>query len=310
MRKFLVPAVLVIALLVYLSIFTVTEGSRAIMLRFGKVQRDSDNKTVVYQPGLHFKLPLIDTPKVLDARLQTLDGQADRFVTVEKKDLLVDSYVKWKIVDFGKFFTSTGGGDYTRAANLLRRKVNDRLRSEIGARTIKDIVSGTRGEVMLDTRNALNNSADSTSDLGIKVVDVRIKQINLPDEVSASIYQRMRAERDAVAREHRSQGREQAAFIQADADRKVTVILANANKTAQELRGEGDATAAKIYADSFGKAPEFYNFIKSLKIYADSFKDQGNLLILKPNSEFFRFMQPPTAKPATSIDSVATKPAN
>ncbi|MDA3978351.1 protease modulator HflC [Gallibacterium sp. AGMB14963] len=296
MRKFLVPIIVVIAIILYTSIIVVPEGARGIMLRFGKVQRDADNKVVVYNPGLHFKIPVIDGIKILNARIQTLDGQADRFVTVEKKDLLVDSYVKWRIVDFGKFFTSTGGGDYLRADSLLRRKVNDRLRSEIGSRTIKDIVSGTRGELMLDARKALNTGTDSTSELGIEVIDVRIKQINLPEEVSSSIYQRMRAERDAVAREHRSQGQEKAAFIQADVDRKVTVILANANKKAQELRGEGDAVAAKIYADGFGQAPEFYNFIRSLKAYEKSFAQSDNLLIVKPDSEFFKFMQRPAGQ--------------
>ncbi len=293
MRKFVIPILAVIAVIVYASIIVVPEGTRGIMLRFSKVQRDADNKVVVYSPGLHFKIPFIDGIKILNARIQTLDGQADRFVTVEKKDLLVDSYVKWRIADFGKFYTSTGGGDYLRADSLLRRKVNDRLRSEIGSRTIKDIVSGTRGELMLDAKKALNTGAESTSELGIEVVDVRIKQINLPVEVSSSIYQRMRAERDAVAREHRSQGREKAAFIQADVDRKVTVILANANKTAQELRGEGDAVAAKVYADSFGQAPEFYNFIRSLKAYEKSFAQSDNMMILKPDSEFFQFMQRP-----------------
>ena len=264
MRKFLLPVIFVLIAVLYSSIVVVSEGTRGIMLRFGKVQRDADNKVAIYTPGLHFKIPFIDNLKALDARIQTLDGQADRFVTVEKKDLLVDSYVKWRINDFGRFFTTTGGGDYAQAANLLRRK------------------------------NALNSGQDSTAELGIEVLDVRIKQLNLPDEVSSSIYQRMRAERDAVAREHRSQGKEKAAFIQADVDRKVTLIIANAEKTAQELRGEGDATAAKIFADAFGKEPEFYSFIRSLKAYESSFSNSDNLLILKPDSDFFRFMQSPS----------------
>ncbi|MDG2942691.1 protease modulator HflC [Exercitatus varius] len=293
MRRFLTPLVILLALVIYSSLIVVQEGSRGIMLRFGKVQRDSDNKVVVYEPGLHFKLPFIDSLKLLDARIQTLDGQADRFVTVEKKDLLVDSYVKWRISDFGRFYTATGGGDYTQASNLLKRKVNDRLRSETGSRTIKDIVSGTRGELMEGAKKALNSGQDSTAELGIEVIDVRIKQINMPDEVSSSIYQRMRAERDAVAREHRSQGKEKAAFIQADVDRKVTLITANANKKAQELRGEGDATAAKLYADAFGSEPEFYSFVRSLKAYENSFAGSDNMMILKPDSEFFRFMQAP-----------------
>ena len=293
MRKFLLPIIVVIAAVLYSSVVVVTEGTRGIMLRFNKVQRDAENKVVVYEPGLHFKLPLIDSIKVLDARIRTLDGSATRFVTVEKKDLLVDSYVKWKISDFGRFYTATGGGDYNQASSLLSRKVNDRLRSEIGTRTIKDIVSGTRGELMAGAKKALNSGQDSTSELGIEVVDVRVKQINLPDEVSSSIYQRMRAERDAVAREHRSQGKEKAAFIQADVDRKVTLILANANKTAQELRGNGDAAAAKLYSQAFAQEPQFYSFIRSLKAYESSFEGSGNMMILKPASDFFRFMQAP-----------------
>ncbi|AWW55945.1 protease modulator HflC [Pasteurella multocida] len=294
MRKFLTPVIVVIAAILYSSIVIVSEGTRGIMLRFSKVHRDADNKVVVYNPGLHFKIPFIDSIKILDARIRTLDGQADRFVTVEKKDLLVDSYVKWRISDFGRFYTATGGGDYAQAPNLLRRKVNDRLRSETGSRTIKDIVSGTRGELMEGARKALNTGPDSTAELGIEVVDVRVKQINLPDEVSSSIYQRMRAERDAVAREHRSQGREKAAFIQADVDRKVTLILANANRTAQELRGSGDATAAKVFSDAFSQEPQFYSFLRSLKAYESSFANSDNMMILKPDSDFFRFMQAPT----------------
>ena len=293
MRKFLLPIIVVIAAVLYSSVVVVTEGSRGIMLRFNKVQRDAGNKVVVYEPGLHFKLPLIDSIKVLDARIRTLDGSATRFVTVEKKDLLVDSYVKWRISDFGRFYTATGGGDYNQASSLLSRKVNDRLRSEIGTRTIKDIVSGTRGELMAGAKRALNSGQDSTSELGIEVVDVRVKQINLPDEVSSSIYQRMRAERDAVAREHRSQGKEKAAFIQADVDRKVTLILANANKTAQELRGNGDAAAAKLYSQAFAQEPQFYSFIRSLKAYESSFEGSDNMMILKSDSDFFRFMQAP-----------------
>lgn len=293
MNKFFTSVVALIAVVLYSSIVVVKEGSRGIMLRFEKAMRDSDNKVVIYTPGLHFKVPFIDNLKVLNARIITLDGQADRFVTVEKKDLLVDSYVKWRISDFSRFYTATNNGDYAQASNLLRRKVNDRLRSEIGSRTIKDIVSGTRGELMAGAKKALNTGPDGAAELGIEVIDVRIKQINLPNEVSTSIYQRMRAERDAVAREHRSQGKEKATFIQADVDRKVTVILANANKTAQELRGTGDAMAAKIYSDAFAQEPEFFSFIRSLKAYENSFASGENMMILKPDSEFFRFMQAP-----------------
>lgn len=179
----------------------------------------------------------------------------------------------------------------------MKRKISDRLRSEIGSRTIKDIVSGSRGELMDDARTALNTGADSTADLGIEVVDVRVKQINLPAEVSNSIYQRMRAERTAVAREHRSQGREQAEIIRADVDRRVTVMQAEAESKSRTLRGQGDATAAKIYADAYSKDPEFYSFIRSLKAYENSFRGKQDLLVIKPGSDFFQYMQSPQPQP-------------
>ncbi len=292
MRK-LLPVLAVLAFVLFQAVVVIEEGQRGIFLRFNKVHRDADNKVIVYTPGIHFKVPFIDQLKTLDARIQTLDGQEDRFVTVEKKDLLVDSYVKWRISDFGQFYTATGG-DYQKAADLLRRKVNDRLRSEIGSRTIKDIVSGSRGELMAGAQKALNAGEDGAEKLGIEVVDVRVKQINLPNEVSSSIYQRMQAERAAVAREHRSQGEEKAEFIRADVDRKVVLILANANKTAEELKGAGDAQAAKIYADAFSQEPDFYRFIRSLQAYERSFAEgQNNMMLLKPDSEFFRFMKAP-----------------
>lgn len=294
MRRLFLPIIAVLAFIIYQSVIVVSEGQRGIMMRFNKVKRDGENKVVVYQPGLHFKVPVIDQLKTLDARIQTLDGKEDRFVTVEKKDLLVDSYVKWRISDFGKFYTATGGGDYQKASDLLRRKVNDRLRSEIGSRTIKDIVSGSRGELMAGAQKAVNDGEDGAEKLGIEVVDVRVKQINLPNEVSSSIYQRMRAERAAVAREHRSQGEEKAEIIRAEVDKKVVLIEANANKTAQTLKGEGDAQAAKIYSAAFSQEPEFYSFIRSLKAYEESFAEGGNnLMLIKPDSEFFRFMKAP-----------------
>lgn len=294
MRKLLSPLLAVLLFVAYQTIIVVQEGQRGIMLRFNKVHRDVENKVVVYEPGLHFKLPIIDQLKTLDARIQTLDGQEDRFVTVEKKDLLVDSYVKWRISDFGQFYTSTGG-DFQKASDLLRRKVNDRLRSEIGSRTIKDIVSGSRGELMAGAQKALNDGDDGAERLGIEVVDVRVKQINLPNEVSSSIYQRMQAERAAVAREHRSQGEEKAEIIRAETDKKVILILANANKSAEELKGQGDAEAAQIYTQAYQQAPEFYSFLRSLKAYEESFAEgKNNMMLLKPDSEFFRFMKAPT----------------
>ncbi|MGL4250170.1 MAG: protease modulator HflC [Aeromonas sp.] len=289
MKKLAIGAIAVAAMVCFSSVFIVDEGQKGIVVQFGKVKRMDSGETRLYGPGLHFKVPLIDHVRKMDARIQTIDSQADRFVTSEKKDLIIDSYVKWKIEDFSKYFLATGGGNKQQAEDLLKRKINNGLRSEIGNRTIKYIVSGERSTVMED---ALMKMARS-SELGIKVVDVRIKQINLPVEVSNSIYQRMRAERTAVAREHRSQGREQAEILRADIDRKVTVMLADAESNARQLRGEGDAEAAKIYADSYKKDPEFFSFVRSMEAYRKSFSGGGELMVLKPDSEFFRYLKSP-----------------
>lgn len=289
MKKLAIGVIAVAAMVCFSSIFIIEEGQKGIVVQFGKVKRVDSGEPRLYEPGLHFKVPLIDQVRKMDARIQTLEGQADRFVTSEKKDLIIDSYVKWKIEDFSKYYLATGGGNKIQAEDLLKRKINNGLRSEIGNRTIKDIVSGERSVVMED---ALMKMARS-SELGIKVVDVRIKQINLPVEVSNSIYQRMRAERTAVAREHRSQGREQAEILRADIDRKVTVMIADAESNARQLRGEGDAEAARIYADSYKKDPEFFSFVRSMEAYRKSFAGGNDLMVLKPDSEFFRYLKSP-----------------
>lgn len=274
------------------SLMVVDEGERAIVSRFGVIIK-VDGQTKVYSPGLHLKVPFLDKVKFLDARIQTLDGQADRFVTSEKKDLMVDSYVKWKIADFERYYLSTNGGQKATAESLLQRKINNDLRTEFGRRTIKQIVSGERDEMQSE---ALKNAKDSAADLGIKVVDVRVKQINLPANVSSSIYQRMRAERQAVAKEHRAQGREQAEIIRAKTDASVTVQIAEAKRKALTTRGEGDALAAKIYADSYTKAPDLYSFMRSLDAYKASFANGSNMMVLDPDNEFFKFMKSPTGK--------------
>ena len=289
MKKLAIGAIAVAAMVCFSSVFIVDEGQKGIVVQFGKVKRVDSGEPRLYEPGLHFKVPLIDQVRKMDARIQTIDSQADRFVTSEKKDLIIDSYVKWKIEDFSKYYLATGGGNKIQAEDLLKRKINNGLRSEIGNRTIKDIVSGERSTVMED---ALKKMARS-SELGIKVVDVRIKQINLPVEVSNSIYQRMRAERTAVAREHRSQGREKAEILRADIDRKVTVMIADAESNARQLRGEGDAEAAKIYADSYKKDPEFFSFVRSMEAYRKSFAGGNDLMVLEPDSEFFRYLKSP-----------------
>ena len=289
MKNLIAIIVVVLVALGLSSIYVVKEGERAILIQFGKVERNAETgEAMVFEPGLHFKIPFIETVKRLDARLQTLDGDPDRFVTSEKKDLIVDTYVMWRINDFSTFYLSTNGGNILQAEALLTRRINSGLRSEFGSRTISDIVSGERDELM---REALIKGAQSASDLGVEVIDVRVMQINLPNEVSQSIYQRMRAERQAVATEHRSEGREQAEFIRADVDARVTVMLADAQRQSRELRGEGDAQAAKIYADAYSQDAEFFSFIRSMEAYTESFSSGSDVLVLDGKSDFFKYLQ-------------------
>ncbi len=292
MKNILIAVVVLVIILGFGSLFVVPEGSKAIVIQFGKVQRDSQEQTVVFSPGLHFKLPFIDRVVQLDARIQTLDDPADRFVTSEKKDLIVDSYVKWRIKDFATYYLSTGGNKL-QAEALLKQKVNNGLRSEFGTRTISQIVSGERSELMDE---AMEQASTSSDELGIEIIDVRVKQINLPSEVSNSIFQRMRAEREAVAREHRSEGREQAEVIKANIDAKVTVMLADAERNLRKLKGEGDAQAAKIYADTYSQSPEFYSFLRSMDAYKASFASKGDVLIVEPDSDFFKYMKDTSGK--------------
>lgn len=316
-KRYLIFSFLILIMLLYASLFIVQEGQRGIVLRFGKVLRDNNNKPLIYHPGLHMNIPLIETVKNLDARIQTMENQADRFVTMEKKDLIVDSYIKWRISDFSRYYLATDGGDVSQAEILMKRKFSDRLRSELGRMDVKGIVTDSRNHLMIDLRAALNqgtsgdtNLQDITADtaltsvvdrtavnqnsmktLGIEVVDVRIKQINLPTEVSDAIYQRMRAEREAVARRHRSQGQEEAEKLRAAADYEVTYTLAEAKRQALIIRGEADAQTAKLYADTFNKDPSFYAFIRSLRAYEKSFTSKNDVMLLTSDSDFFRFMK-------------------
>ncbi|RUO41865.1 protease modulator HflC [Pseudidiomarina aestuarii] len=288
MKNLIGVLVIVAVILGFSSLFVVKEGDRAIVVQFGKVQRDADTGLpIVFEPGLHFKLPFIEQVKTLDARFKTLDGNPDRFVTSEKKDLIVDTYVKWRISDFANYYLSTNGGNQVQAEALLTRRINSGLRAEFGSRTIKEIVSGERDNLM---REALIRGADSAQELGIEVIDVRVMQINLPTEVSQSIFQRMRAERQAVATEHRSEGREQAEFIRADVDARVTVMLADAQREAREIRGQGDAEAAGIYASTYSKDREFFAFIRSMQAYQTAFNG-NDVLVLEPDSDFFKYLK-------------------
>lgn len=294
MKNLVIAVVVIFGMLLSGSLFVVSEGEKAIVIQFGKVQRDdATGDTRVFEPGLHFKLPFIDTVRRLDARIQTLDDAPDRFVTSEKKDLIVDSYVKWRINDFAKYYLATQGGNKLQAEALLKQKVNNGLRSEFGTRTIAQIVSGERSALM---NQAMEQASESSNELGIEIVDVRVKQINLPDEVSSAIFQRMRAERAAVAREHRSEGQEQAEVIRADIDAKVTVMVADAERNARQVRGEGDALAAQIYANAYSKNPEFYSFLRSMDAYRKSFNGNSDIMVLEPDSDFFKYLNTSKAK--------------
>ncbi len=276
-------------LLLLSSVFIVEEGQRSILFQFSKVQRTTDGSVQVFEPGLHFKLPLVEKVRHLDAKVQTLENPGDRFVTSEKKDLLVDSYVKWRISDFGKYYLATQG-QLERAETLLRQYINNGLRTEFGSRTIVQIVSGERSALM---KNAMEQAAKGAEELGIEVLDVRVKKINLPDSISSNIYQRMRAERIAVAKEHRARGMEEAEKKRSDIDAKVSIMLADAQRNSRSLRGEGDAEAAKIYAGAYGKNADFFTFLRSMEAYRNSFTNKSDVIIVQPDNEFFRLMQGP-----------------
>ena len=290
MRKLMIPTLIVVIAIFLMSLFVIPEGERGIVTRFGRLIKDNNEITRIYEPGLHFKMPMFDRVNVLDARIQTMDDQSDRFVTSEKKDVIIDSYVKWKIKDFGQFYLATGGGNILTAESLLQRRVSDGLRAEIGSKTVKEIVSEKREQVMA---TVLLDSQEGTGDLGIEVIDLRIKKINLPEEISESIYRRMRAEREAVARKLRSQGREKAEVIRAQSELEVATIIAEADKTAQITRGDADAKVAKLYADTFNKEPEFFSFIRSLRAYEKSFNSKNDILVLDPKTDFFKYMNDP-----------------
>ncbi len=280
--KMLAPIGLILtALVVYAATFTVNQWEVAIKLRLGEIV-DSE-----YTPGLHFMVPVLNNIKKFDGRIQTLDSRPERFLTVEKKDVIVDSFAKWRITNPGQFFRSTGG-DSGRTARLLSERVNTALRDEFGKRTIQEVVSDDRLELMQILTKKVDTDA---AELGIEVVDVRVKKIDLPPEVSESVYQRMRAERERVARDLRAKGAEAAERIRADADRQRTVILADAYKESEQLRGEGDAKATEIYAGAFTRNRDFFSFHRSLNAYRNTFGQGGDIMVLQPESEFFRYFK-------------------
>jgi len=285
-RAFSLVTLLLILLLAFSSLYTVNEGQKGLLLRLGKIVNDSaTGKAAVKNPGLHWKFPFINQARLFDVRLQTMDIKSSRIVTREKKDVLVDYYVKWRIEDLPLYFTRTGGNEF-RAETLLEQKLNDSLRAEFGKRDISEVVSGERSDIM---SLLLSQAKKGGTNLGIEVVDVRIKRIDLPTEVSAAVYERMRAERERIANEHRAEGKAVAEAIRAKADANVTVTLAKARGESSEIRGNGNAKAAKIYADAYSKDVEFYAFIRSLSAYKDSFSSKKDMLVLQPGSQFFNY---------------------
>lgn len=285
-----IGAAVIAALLVLLglnSMFVVTEGQNALLLQFGRILRTD------YQPGLHFKLPLVQQVMRFDNRILSLDAPPERYFTSEKKSVNVDFYVKWRIVDNAMYYRATGG-DQLQAEQRLTPVIKDALRFEFNARTLQELISGGRKDITERVRQQTDVSA--RKNLGIAVVDVRIKRIDLPDEVSESVYKRMRAERLQLANELRYTGQEAAAKIQADADRQAQVLKADANRDAAKVRGDGDAQAAAIYAQAYSQNPEFFAFYRSMAAYRKSFEDGKGVLVLKPDSEFLRYFSDPSPK--------------
>lgn len=270
-------------ILVTASLYTVDERERTLITKFGQVVRYDD------QPGLHFKIPLIHNVRYFDARILTMDADPQPFLTKEKKSVIVDSFVKWRITDVLKFYVTLGGNEQT-ARTALSQLVNSGLRDEFGKRTVHDVISGDRRKIM----EILSELADKEArQFGIQVVDVRIQRVDLPTEVSQSVYRRMEAERGRIAKELRAQGAEAAEKIRANADRQREILMAEAYRAAEQNRGEGDARATAIYAKAYGQSPEFYAFYRSLNAYKASFKGKGDTMVIDPSSDFFKYMKRP-----------------
>ena len=283
MRSLLAIVIAAVILLAINCVYIVNEGQTAILLQFGRIVESG------VKPGLHYKLPLVQQAVRFDARLQTLDAAAERYLTSEKKDVNVDFVVKWKISDSSKFYTAVAG-EQERAQLRLAPIVKDGMRTAINSRTLQEVVSSARSDL---TDSLVTTANIAATNLGIEIIDVRIKRVDLPEASSVlrSVYERMRSERKQVADALRAEGNEAAERIRADADRQVQVIKAEAYREAQTGRGEGDAQAAKIYADSYGKDAEFYAFYRSLEAYRESFQAPNGVLVLDPKSEFLKYLQ-------------------
>ncbi len=272
------------------AVYNVDERERAIVFRFGEIIRSDD------KPGLHFKMPFINNVQFFDARIQTMDADPALYLTREKKNLVVDSFVKWRIGDVAKYYVTVSGLASNARARLAQR-VNDSLRQQFGNRTVSEVVSGDRATIMELVREAMDEEA---KEMGIEVVDVRLKRVDLDPDISERVYSRMEAERTRVGKELRAKGAEAAERIRADADRQREITLANAFRDAETLRGEGDAQATAIYAAAFGQDREFYRFYRSMNAYKETFQDESDLLVIEPTSEFFRYFNQAQPAPAHS----------
>ena len=273
---------LVVLVLIWNMLFTVHETQRAILLRFGAVQHAD------LQPGLHWKLPIADEVKKFNGKVLTVDAPPERYFTSEQKPLMVDSFAKWRIGDVERYYTSTSG-DESRARDLLKERVSEGLRNQISRRDMHEVISGERDQLMLELTTSLNEVM--AREMGVRVIDVRVKRIDLPAEVEDAVYQRMNSAREIEAKQYRASGDEKAIGIRADADRQVTVIKAEAYREAEEIRGTGDAESAQIYAAAFNKDPEFYAFYRRVTAYSKVFSGKEDQLVLDPNSDFFRYLK-------------------
>ena len=283
-RSILLLVLIIIAgALVFDAIYVVNERERAILLQFGAVQRAD------LEPGFHLKIPIAEEVKRFDGRILTLDTPAQRYFTIEKKPLIVDLFVKWRIGSVATYYTATSG-DEQRASGVLEDRANEGLRNQIGRRDMHEVVSGERDQLMNELTASLNEIM--SKDLGIEVIDVRVKRIDLPDEVSDAVFDRMNSEREIEARQYRATGQELAIGIRADADRQSVVIAAEAYRTAEQIRGDGDARSASIYAAAFGQDAEFYEFYRTTNAYRNIFLSGSSLFVIDPSSQdFFRYLK-------------------
>jgi len=288
----LLGGILMVLVVLSMSLFAVDQRQFAIVFQLGEI------KEVIKEPGLNLKWPMIQNVRYFDKRILTLDSpEPERFITSEKKNVLVDSFVKWRIVDPQLYYISVGG-DEARAQTRLSQTVNAGLREEFGKRTLNDVVSGERDKIMEDMRAKADQDSRK---IGVQIIDVRVKRVDLPSEVSESVYRRMEAERKRVANELRSEGAAEAERVRADADRQREIIVAEAYREAQKIKGEGDAKSTTIYAQAFGQNPEFYSFYRSLEAYRQSFRSKSDVLVVDPSSDFFRYLKgatPSSNRPA------------